>query len=92
MIHLGAQQVAILLLIAVLIVGIRRFSRLGFGTHDLAQLAHELLRQMPVYSAETVRGKEAEFIRDRLPKLFPTLLAVLALLLFGGLLWWLRHA
>jgi hypothetical protein len=32
--------------------------------------------RLPVYSAETVRGREAEFIRDRLPTKFPTLLVV----------------
>jgi hypothetical protein len=33
--------------------------------------------RLPVYSAETVQGKEAEFIRDRLPTKFPTLLVVI---------------
>lgn len=33
--------------------------------------------RLPVYSAETVQGKEAEFIRDRLPTKLPTLLIVL---------------
>jgi hypothetical protein len=32
--------------------------------------------RLPVYSAETAQGKEAEFIRDRLPTKFPTLLVV----------------
>ena len=32
--------------------------------------------RMPVYSAETVHGKEAEFLRDRLPPKLPTLLVV----------------
>ncbi|RPI63019.1 MAG: hypothetical protein EHM50_02990, partial [Lysobacterales bacterium] len=41
---------------------------------QLEQLGHEIdrrvdrdrwVRRLPVYSAETVRGKEAEFIRDR---------------------------
>ena len=33
--------------------------------------------RLRVYSAETVQGKEAEFIRDRLPTKFPTLLVVI---------------
>ena len=37
--------------------------------------------RMPVYSAETVQGKEAEFIRDRLPTKFPTLLVVIVVTL-----------
>ena len=43
----------------------------------------------PVYSAETVQGKEAEFIRDRLPAKLPTLLVVVVVTL-GVLLaiWW----
>jgi hypothetical protein len=32
--------------------------------------------RLPLYSAETVQGKEAEFIRDRLPTKFPTVLVV----------------
>ena len=37
--------------------------------------------RLPVYSAETVQGKEAEFIRDRLPTKFPTLLVVIVVTL-----------
>ena len=37
--------------------------------------------RLPVYSAETVRGKEAEFIRDRLPVKFPTVLFVIVVML-----------
>lgn len=46
--------------------------------------------RLPVYSAETIHGKEAEFIRDRLPsKVAPTLLIMLALLgLVLALFWW----
>jgi hypothetical protein len=32
--------------------------------------------RLPVYSAETVQGKEAQFIRDRLPTKVPTSLVV----------------
>jgi hypothetical protein len=37
--------------------------------------------RLPVYSAETVQGKEAEFIRDRLPAKFPTLLVIIVVTL-----------
>jgi heme A synthase len=48
--------------------------------------------RLPVYSAETVQGKEAEFIRDRLPikpgrKLLMALLTI-ALTLALLMLWW----
>jgi hypothetical protein len=45
--------------------------------------------RLPVYSAETVQGKEAEFIRDRLPAKLPPLLVVAGVAL-GVLLaiWW----
>jgi hypothetical protein len=49
------------------------------------------LRAFPVYSAETIRAKEAEFIRDWLPKRFPLWIAALAVLAFGGVAWWLAH-
>jgi flagellar biogenesis protein FliO len=53
-------------------------------------LEHVRRFRLPVYSAETVRGKEAEFIRDRLPiKFAPTLLIMVALLaLVLALFWW----
>jgi cytochrome P450 len=46
--------------------------------------------RLPVYSAETLHGKEAEFIRDRLPiKTGRTLLIMLTLLgLVLALFWW----
>ncbi len=46
--------------------------------------------RLPVYSAETVQGREAEFIRDRFPvKFAPTLLIMLALLgLVLASFWW----
>jgi hypothetical protein len=34
--------------------------------------------RLPVYSAETVQGKEAEFIRDRLPLRWPVVLMMAA--------------
>ena len=61
--------------------------------HDGGWLGRRLGRvarfRLPVYSAETVRGKEAEFIRDRLPAKPPTLLVVVVITL-GVLLaiWW----
>jgi hypothetical protein len=63
----------------------------------LDQLGHELDRRvdrnrwrlrLPVLSAETIRGKEAEFIRERLPRKVPYARFVVLLLLMGVLAWW----
>jgi len=68
--------------------------------HQLDQLGNELdrridrerwVRRLPVYSAETVRGKEAEFIRERLPRKAPRARFVLLLFLLGVLVWWLTR-
>jgi hypothetical protein len=87
---IGLQQVAMFLVIALLIVGARRLQRLGFRGDDFARLSRELAHHLPVFSAQTVRGTEAEFIRDRLPKRVPTWLALVAVLL-GALSWWLSR-
>lgn len=64
---------------------------------DLRRLDHELAhrypqwRRMPVFSAETIDRKEAEFIRDRLPRKVPYVRMGLVLLAVGVLLWWIAH-
>jgi len=64
------------------------------------QLGHELDRhvdrnrwalRLKVYSAETIHGKEAEFIRERLPRKAPRARYLLLLLFIGVLLWWLTR-
>jgi hypothetical protein len=59
--------------------------QLELEMHGGGWLARRLGRaarfRLPVYSAETVQGKEAEFIRDRLPVKFPTLLFVIVVTL-----------
>ena len=47
--------------------------------------------RLPVFSAETVNGKEAEFIRERLPRRAPRALLALALLVSGVFIWWLTR-
>lgn len=63
---------------------------------QLDQLGHELdrrfdrarwMRRLPVFSAETIHGKEAEFIRERLPRKAPLARFVVLLLLIGVFLW-----
>jgi hypothetical protein len=67
---------------------------------QLDQLGHELDRgidrerwwlRLPIFSAETVRGKEAEFIRERLPSKAPRARAVLLLIVVGVIVWWLAR-
>src|SRR5262245_26601620 len=67
---------------------------------QLDQLGHELDRRVDrnrlalrlrVYSAETIHGKEAEFIRERLPRKAPRARAVLLLIVVGVIVWWLTH-
>jgi uncharacterized protein YjeT (DUF2065 family) len=62
---------------------------------DLRRLDEELaarfpeVRRIPVFSAETIQRKEAELIRDRLPRKVPYARMGLALLAAGVLVWWL---
>ena len=88
--HPNAQQLATFLLI-VLIIAAGRHLRRVYGVDDtLARLQAEL-QHRPVYSAETVRHKEAEFIRDRLPKRFPAVLVVALFALYAAAAWWLTR-
>jgi len=63
---------------------------------QLDQLGHELdrhidrnrwVRRLPVFSAETINGKEAEFIRERLRRKAPLARFVVLLFLIGAFLW-----
>jgi hypothetical protein len=47
--------------------------------------------RLKVYSAETIHGKEAEFIRERLPRKAPRARAVLLLVVVGVIVWWLTR-
>ncbi|HUO67629.1 MAG TPA: hypothetical protein VMV37_08845 [Gammaproteobacteria bacterium] len=85
----SAQQLASLLVIVLVIVAGRHLRRLG-GLGNLARLRAELQR-LPVYSAETIRHTEAEFIRDKRPKRFPTVLVVALYVLFAAAAWWLTR-
>ena len=52
---------------------------------------NRLALRLKVYSAETIHGKEAEFIRERLPRKAPRARYVLLLLFIGVLVWWLTR-
>ena len=60
---------------------------------QLRHLEHELRARLPLFSAETVRGKEAEFIRERLPHKAPRLLLVMlgAFVVTVAVAWWLTR-
>jgi hypothetical protein len=66
----------------------RELARLGALERELSRLLHELKRHMPVYSARTIHGREAEFIRERLPKRARLVLFIVALFLFSAVAWW----
>lgn len=90
--HLLVQQLALIVLIALLFLARRHLHGLRDPSDQLIrELRDELHRRMPVFSAETTRGKEAEFIRDRLPKRFPLALVAALLVLFVAAAWWLSH-
>jgi hypothetical protein len=60
---------------------------------QLRHLEHELHTRLPVFSAETLRGKEAEFIRKRLPHRVPRLLFIMlgAFVVTVAIAWWLTR-
>jgi hypothetical protein len=89
---MSLQQLVITLVVVVLIFRDRHIRGLRENGDQLArELNDAVQRRMPVYSAETTRGKEAEFIRDRLPKRFPTAIFIALLVLFAAGAWWLTH-
>ena len=88
--NLGGTLLLVALVVVLLLIGKKRLERLeasGLAT----RLRRELEGRTPVYSAETATGKEAEFIRDRLPKRFPRLMAFAVLVILGALAWWLTR-
>jgi hypothetical protein len=77
----------IVVVIVALVFGTRRFTRLE---DDMSRLQlHKDVARMPVYSAETTSGKEAEFIRDRLPRRIPKLLILALAVILCAVAWWL---
>ena len=78
------------LVIVALIFGTKRLNGRNDGFFR-SRLREELRSRMPVYSAETTDGNEAEFIRDRLPKRFPIVIILVVMVLFGATVWWLMR-
>lgn len=52
------------------------------------RLTSELGARYPVFSAETTRSTEAEFVRDRLPARLPWWIVFAAIAMLGAALWW----
>jgi hypothetical protein len=87
MFQLTESHLVIVCVIVLLIFGSRRFPRFSLRDGE-SPLQAELRRRMPVFSAETTRGKEAEFIRDSLPRRLPYFLLLVAALVVGAIVWW----
>ena len=94
----GLPEIVLLAVIAFIIFSWREPPASFWGQlrGQLDQLGYELdrridrnrwLRRLPVFSAETVHGKEAEFIRERLPRKAPLARFVVLLFLVGAFLW-----
>jgi Sec-independent protein translocase protein TatA len=86
----------IVLGVVVMIFGRTRHKQSTYGwlqsrMRSLQTHTHDGADRMPVYSAETTKGKEAEFIRDRLPTQFPPLVALVVVAILGAVMWWITR-
>lgn len=80
----------IVLVIVVLTFGTKRFMRVH---HDgLRSRRDRDMGRMPVYSTETTNGKEAEFIRDRLPDRIPPIVILAIVAAVCAVVWWLTRS
>ena len=86
---MSISDLLIILVIVALIFGTRRLK--GINDDSLRSQLQQELGRMPVYSVETTNGKEAEFIRDRTPKRFPTAIVLVVVVIFGAVVWWLTR-
>jgi hypothetical protein len=78
----------LVLVVVAAMLGSKRLRRMTDSSWS--SLRNELRNHIPVYSAETTNGKEAEFIRDRLPKRMAKVVLVL-IVVFGAVVWWLTR-
>jgi hypothetical protein len=84
-----AQLLAVIITIALLAIVGRRYG--SEWLHLMKQLNDELLHRVPVYSAEAINRKEAEFIRDRLLKKLPVRAFLLFVVVVAAIAWWLTN-
>jgi hypothetical protein len=87
--EVGIPELVLVLVVAALIFGAGR--RKASDDDLFRSHLHKEFGRMPVYSAETTSGKEAEFIRDRLPKRFPIVIVLGVVVIFGAVAWWLTR-
>ena len=83
-------QCLILLVIVLLIFGTRYGRRYWRDLNDKIETAFddEIKNVFPAFSAETTEHREAEFIRDQLPKRIPLWVTLITIIAFGALAWW----
>jgi Sec-independent protein translocase protein TatA len=91
MAHVLAQLFAVLLLIALVTLANERRREIGEAVEALARELRDATRHFRLYSAETTRGREAEFIRDRLPKHLSTSVLIAFFVLCSVAIWWLTR-
>ena len=89
--HVVVQVFAVLLLILLAILANERFREIGEAVESLARELRAATHHFRLYSAETARGREAEFIRDRLPKRLPKSVLIAVLVLCIAATWWLTR-
>jgi Sec-independent protein translocase protein TatA len=90
---ISITQIVLLVALAIVIIGGRRFlGPYGRASEQmLSQLRDELMERKPVFSAETTKHREAEFIRDRLRSRRFGFVILLAILVAGAVMGWLTH-
>jgi len=86
--HVVVQLFAVLLLILLVILANERRREIGEAVEVLARELRDATRYFRLYSAETTRGREAEFIRDRLPKRLSTSVLIAFFMLCAAATWW----
>lgn len=88
--EIGFPELVLILTIVAMILGENRLKAMRDDPR-WSRLQNELRKHMLVYSAETTSGKEAEFIRDRLPKRFQTVIVLVVIVVLGAVVWWLTR-
>ena len=90
--HVAVELLATLLLLLIAILASERLRDVGATLESLSREIRDATRRhFPLHSAQTTRGNEAEFIRDRLPNHLPTAVIIALLLLSAATVWWLTR-
>ena len=88
------QLLATLLVVLLAILASEHWRKNGATIDAVKTLEHEFrdaMRWFKVYSAETLRGQEAEFVRDRLPTRLPVTIVIALFVLYVAAAWWLAR-